>query len=230
MHLALALKPDAKRVLVVGLGGGSIIKRMWRDYPEVTIDAVEIDPVVVDVAERYFELPSHARIDVTVEDGRRFLRRTDETYDIIIMDAYYADALPFHLTTVEFFREARARLAPGGVLAYNVISAVEGPRSDLFRSMYRTVGGVWEHRWVFPIGIGTEGLPESNRNIIVLATDNRVSEEELRAQIENRVAGRVTVPGFDKFGRDLYLDSVRTNDVPLLTDQHAPTDSLIDVN
>jgi spermidine synthase len=230
LHLTLALKPDARRVLIVGLGGGSLVKRMWRDYPQMEIDVVEIDPEVVDVAETYFAMPEDERIRIEVEDGRRFLQQTEKTYDIIVMDAYYADALPAHLTTVELFREAKARLAPGGVLAYNIIGSVENDKSKLFRSMYRTADTVWDRLWVFPIGIGTDGLHGVNRNIIVMASDARLTRQELLGRIENRVGGRVTVPGFEQFGADLYEEPVKIGDVPLLTDDHAPTDSLIDVN
>ena len=230
LHLAIAAKPDAKRVLIVGLGGGSLVKRMWRDYPDVQVDVAEIDPVVIDVAERYFRMPDDPRIRIVAEDGRRFLNNSDGVYDIIVMDAYYADALPFHLTTDEFFQEAEAHLAPDGVLAYNVIGSVEGDRSRLFRSMYRTAGGVWDRLWVFPIGIGSDGSKTSNRNIIVLATDAPFTSEQLLARIADRVGGRITIDGFEGFGTDLYSEPVRVEDVPLLTDQHAPTDSLIEVN
>ncbi|MDZ4169698.1 MAG: fused MFS/spermidine synthase [Coriobacteriia bacterium] len=230
LHLALAAKPDAKRVLIVGLGGGSLVKRMWRDYPQMRIDVAEIDPIVVDVAYRYFELPRDERITVTAEDGRRFLAATDTRYDIIVMDAYYADALPSHLATEEFFREVAAHLTPDGVVAYNVIGAVDGERSKLFRSMYRTVGLVWPHRWVFPIGIGEDYATETNRNIIVLATNGLGDRDELLARIADRVGGTVTVNDYDRFGEDLYEGRIETDDVPVLTDAHAPTDSLIEVN
>lgn len=229
LHLAVAIKPDAEKILVVGLGGGSAVKRYWRDYPKTTIDVAEIDPVVVEVADRYFEMPKDQRIRVEAEDGRRFLKNSKETYDIIIMDAYYADALPTHLTTEEFFREAKAHLAPGGVLVYNVISAVEGDRSRLFRSMYKTVSGVWDNCWVFPIDVASRNDPEQRRNIIVLATDSRMTESEFRARIANRVGGMVTLDGFEDFARDMYTQRIPVGDVPLLTDQHAPTDALIDV-
>lgn len=230
LHLALAAKPDARSVLIVGLGGGSLVKRMWRDYPEMRIDVAEIDPAVVDVAYEYFDLPHDERITVVAEDGRRFLSASDARYDIIVMDAYYADALPSHLTTEEFFREADAHLKPGGVVAYNIISAVEGDNSRLFRSMYRTAGRVWRQRWVFPIGIGSDRARQANRNIIVLATNGRTTRETLLARIKNRVGGAVTVNGFEQFGADLYDAPVVTKDVPTLTDAHAPTDSLIEVN
>jgi len=230
LHLAMAAKPDARSVLIVGLGGGSLVKRMWRDYPQMTIDVAEIDPVVVDVAYDYFELPNDERINVVAEDGRRFLRASKKRYDIIVMDAYYADALPSHLTTEEFFKELDAHLTPGGVVAYNVIASVEGERSRLFRSMYRTAGRVWDRRWVFPIGLGGDGRTDENRNIIVLATNSPADSDELLARIENRVGGQVTVSGFEDFGDDLYEERVQIGDVPTLTDAHAPTDSLIEVN
>jgi spermidine synthase len=230
MHLALAASPEARNVLVLGLGGGAITKRMWRDYPEMTIDSVEIDPVVVDVAERYFGLPDDARLTTSVMDARRYVQNSDELYDIIVIDAYYADSLPFHLTTEEFFQEVKSRLAPGGVVAYNVISSVSGERSELFRSMYRTATGVYDHLWVFPIGLGDSGALGANRNIIVLATDSDFSETELRDRISGRVDGRVKIAGFEAFGDDLYTGIVPVADVPNLTDEFAPTDSLIEVN
>ncbi|MCL2503632.1 MAG: fused MFS/spermidine synthase [Coriobacteriia bacterium] len=230
LHVAVAAKPDSEKVLVVGLGGGSFIKRAWRDYPNMTIDVVEIDPKVILVASKYFDMPEDERIRIHAEDGRRFLAGTDEKYDLIVMDAYYADALPSHLVTAEFFEEAKAHLTPDGVLAYNMIGSVEGTRSELFRSMYKTADSVWENLWVFPIGIASDGNLLLNRNIIVLATDNRLSNSVLLGRIENGVSGRVTVDGFNGYGADLYDGPIDTTDVPLLTDQHAPTDSLIKVN
>ncbi|HSQ22673.1 MAG TPA: fused MFS/spermidine synthase [Coriobacteriia bacterium] len=235
MHLALALKPDPERVLVLGLGGGAITKRFWRDYPGVQVDTVEIDPVVVDVAHTYFWLPEDERLRIFTEDARRYVQRTGETYDIVIVDAYTSDSLPFHLTTEEFFGEVKSVMAPDGVLAYNVIASAEGEYSELFRSMYRTADGVWQDIWVFPIGIGADGgagdpaAAGVRRNIIVLATDTRLPESEVRARIASRIDGRVSIAGFAEMAEDLYTEPVPVADVPLLTDAHAPVDSLIKV-
>jgi len=228
--LALAVNPDAKRVLVLGLGAGAVPKRWWRDYPDMTIDAVEIDPAVVDVSRRYFDLPQDSRIRVITQDARRFVQTTDRTYDVVFIDAYYADSLPFHLTTTEFFAEVKKRMAPDGVMAYNVIGSVRGERSKLFRGMHRTVAATWRNQWVFPIGIGETPLPELNRNIIVLASDTDVSAGELTRRIESGVDGRVKLEGFSAFGKDLYTPFIPVGDVPLLTDAYAPVDSLIKVN
>jgi spermidine synthase len=228
-HLALAVRPEPESVLILGLGGGATTKRMWRDYDDIHVDTVEIDPAVVDVARTYFDLPEDERSRVFVEDARRYVQRTDETYDLIIIDAYYSDSLPYHLTTEEFLTEVDARLEPGGVVAYNVISSAEGEGSELFRSMYRTAGEVWGNVWVFPIGIGSEGAAEDRRNIIVLASDTDLPDEELLDAIASRVDGAVTIAGFEAMGDDLYTEMVPMADVPVLTDSHAPTDSLIKV-
>jgi len=82
---------ELRRVLVIGLGGGSLVTGFLDDYPDVLVDVVEVDPVVVDVARRYFGLPKSRRLRVLVDDGRAFLRRTRRRYDLIVMDAYTTD-------------------------------------------------------------------------------------------------------------------------------------------
>ncbi|MDI3281574.1 MAG: fused MFS/spermidine synthase, partial [Bacillota bacterium] len=151
-HLAFVLQPEIRRALLIGLGGGSVPKRFLRDYPQVRLDVVELDPAVEEVARRYFALPEDERLRVVVEDGRRFVDglKSEERYDLIMLDAYYADAIPFHLATREFLESARAHLAPNGVLAVNLIGALAGPRSHLFRSFYRTVREVFPSVYVFP--------------------------------------------------------------------------------
>ncbi len=230
LHLALALNPEARRVLVLGLGGGTVSKRFWRDYPEVHVDSVEIDPVVVEVAGKYFGLPQDSRLRVFNEDARRYVQRTDERYDIVIIDAYNADSMPFHLTTEEFFREVDSLLEPGGVVAYNIISAVEGRRGRLFRSLYRTAEGVWRDIHVFPVEFAAVPQVHSNRNIIMLATNQVIPAEELQRRIRERVDGRVSIKRFPAFADDLYTGEVTFEEAPILTDAHAPVDSLIAID
>ena len=84
LQLPFAYRPSTKRVLYIGLGGGSALKRTWRDFPSVQVDGVEIDPEVVDVAYEFFELPRDPRLKVAVEDGRRFLAENDGPWDVIV--------------------------------------------------------------------------------------------------------------------------------------------------
>jgi len=229
IQLAMALKPTASRALVLGLGGGIITRRLWHDYPAMKVDSVEIDPVVIDVAKRYFNLPTDARLRVFNQDARRYVQTAKDTYDLVVVDTYYADALPFHLTTQEFFAETKSKMATDGVLAYNVISALTGDDSKLFRSLYKTAGTQFRHLWVFSVNAGTKAMPESRQNIIVLATDADVTGPQLLARIASGIDGRSQVPGLSKMGADLYTRMVELGDVPLLTDAYAPTDSLISV-
>ncbi len=217
LHLPIAVIPEPRRVLAIGLGGGSLVKRMWRDYAPVHIDAVELDPEVVEVAHALFELPEDERIRVIVGDGRTYVDACTATYDIIVVDAFDDDRIPRPLTTEEFMRQCRDLLAPGGAIAYNVIGSVYGPHSKHFRSLHRTASNVWPHIWSFPVGIA-EDARDQTRNIVMLASDAELTDEELLDRIASRVDGRVTVPGFERFAEDLYRGAIRTGDVPLLLD------------
>src|SRR5690606_19965983 len=115
-----AVAPEAKRVLVVGLGGGTIPMFLRRAAPEMEIDVVEIDPAVVKVAREHLELRLDDKLRVHVADGRRFIEESEATWDVIVLDAYGAEAIPRHLATRQFLEAVRARLAPGGVVAANL--------------------------------------------------------------------------------------------------------------
>lgn len=217
LHTPVAIKPRAERALMIGLGGGSVAKRMWRDYPWMRIDAVELDPAIVDVAHRFFALPDDERLQVFSGDGRAFVETSNDTYDIAIVDAFDEDRVPRPLTTEEFMRELRDHLAADGAVAYNFIGSVKGDRSKPFRSLYRTLRNVWRTVFVFNVDTSTEA---EGTNIILLATDAEVSERELRDRLADRVGGIVTVPAFQLLAADLFTGAIRTGDVPLIVDPH----------
>ncbi len=228
-HLGLIFQPQANRVLMIGLGGGSVQKRFRRDYKDMSIDVAELDPAVVDVAKRYFAVQEDERLRITVQDGRLFLRRTQQRYDMIILDAYFADSIPFHLATTEFVQLAKSRLAPGGVIVSNIIGAQEGPRSALFRAMYRTFGTEFRGLYSFPTAYRPYLDPETLRNIILVASDERgLTGGEIIARAR-QVAPRVTYPLFLKYAADYYALPIPTSDVPVLTDDYAPVDTLLPV-
>lgn len=228
LHLSRLFAPEARRLLFVGLGGGSAPSRFLRDYPETVIDVAEIDPEVIRVAQTYFQLPQNDRLRIHTADGRRFLQQSLDTYDLIVLDAYFSESIPFHLTTKEFLEEVRARLAPDGVVAANLIGAVAGPNSRLFRSMLRTYQEVFEQVYVFPVGSLLGANDPAVRNIILVATlsDERLSRAELQARAEAlRRSGSMRMDVWSYAG-DLIEQAIPTDGVPVLTDDYAPVDSL----
>lgn len=137
---ALAARPEPARILMIGLGGGSIPRWLRLHHPEATIDVVEIDPAVGVVARRFFGFAEDPKMKVAFEDGRAFVERPGAPYDLILLDAYGSDDVPPHLATVEFFRAIDARLAPGGVVAANLTSP---PHNKVFHEMLASFRAVF---------------------------------------------------------------------------------------
>ncbi|MBE3519734.1 MAG: fused MFS/spermidine synthase [Firmicutes bacterium] len=241
-HLALIFNSHPRNMLAVGLGAGLAPKRFWRDYPGLRVQVAELDPEVVKVCYRYFDLPKDERLQVEVKDGRMFLRDTPSKYDVILLDAYFADAVPFHLTTREFYEIVRDKLNPGGVVAYNMIGALEGPRSKLFRSMLKTFKTVFPELYVFPVN-WREGEEDTLRNIIVIGVapggspassegsarigGAKLRKEDILAQARALTGNVVKFRNFVEMASSLYEKDIFLDDVPILTDDYAPVDSLL---
>jgi spermidine synthase len=230
LELGLAYDPGARRILVIGLGGASAPKRIWHDFGDVQLTVVELDPAVVETAYKWFALPHDPRIDVEVDDGRRYLRRVDDRYDVIVLDAFYADGVPFHLTTLEFVELLHDRLAPGGVIAVNVIGALTGDSSRITRAFWKTYAAVFPTVVLHPVYEGPyDRAPTETRNIILVATDRAAPTRAQLADTWARVRRQraPAAPGLAAAIRDRWERPVRSDDVPLLTDGYAPTDALL---
>jgi spermidine synthase len=224
--LGLAYVPETRDVLFVGLGGGSAPKRFWRDFPGIRLQVVELDPVVVDVARRFFHFPRDSRLQIDVDDGRRHLVKRDRRYDVIALDTFFEDGIPFHLTTREFLELVHDRLKPGGVVVTNTIGTARGEGSKLFRAIYRTYRSVFPTVVVYPVHAGErEGDPI---NLIIVATDAAEPADSVLLDRWRAVRARVrTAPDLRHAIRDRLDGAIAVNDVPLLTDDYAPTDALL---
>jgi spermidine synthase len=132
---ALAVVQRPQRMLIIGLGGGSMAKFLHRRFPQAHIDAVELDPMVVDVARRYFDLVEDERLRVHVGDGRAFIEKSAQRYDIIFLDAFGPDSIPRTLTTREFLEAVRNHLSQDGVVAANIWGPDHNP---VYAPMLRT--------------------------------------------------------------------------------------------
>ena len=120
MGAALLYPPNIRRILMVGLGGGSISTYLGRAMPQVQIDVVELDPGVIAAGRKYFGLLETDQIHFIESDGRVYLNRNKDLYDLVLLDAYRELGVPFHLLTREFYELVKARLAPGGAVASNL--------------------------------------------------------------------------------------------------------------
>jgi predicted membrane-bound spermidine synthase len=107
------------RMALIGLAAGTIAQQYTVVYGPLPIDGVEIDPEIVRVGREYFAM-NQPNLNVIVADGRTYLARSEHRYTIIGVDAYRLPYIPPHLTTVEFFRQAREHLTDDGVIAINV--------------------------------------------------------------------------------------------------------------
>ncbi len=121
----LLYRPEPERMLVLGLGGGVIPREMRHYLPTLEIDVVEIDPEIPLIAKRFFGFREDDKLRVHIADGRMFIKkqlRRDPVpkYDLIILDAFNSDYIPFHLMTKEFLEEVKGVLAEDGVVIANV--------------------------------------------------------------------------------------------------------------
>lgn len=133
----LALCAEPKRILVIGLGGGTLPRFLRHYYAEATIDAVDINPEVAIAAITQLGFREDAAMRVHIADGRKFVESVREPYDAIFLDAYGADSVPVHLTTREFMAAVRRALRPDGVVVGNVWSTSTRPPYAAIVSTYR---------------------------------------------------------------------------------------------
>lgn len=194
--LALAFCPYAVSMLILGLGGGALPMMFYHISGELHIDVVEIDPMVPELAEKYFNFFTDQRLKVYVEDASVFIRETGaaKKYDIIIMDAYIGHRQNNVLTSTKFFLEAGERLKPGGVFIANLLTR----KRSRFETIRRRIGSVFKSLWILPGEVSTntllfakkEALSESDikKNALALSSykgiPREISIEELLQRLE----------------------------------------------
>lgn len=170
MLAGLALSEETRRILVVGLGGGTLPMFLRKHYPDATIDVVDIDSDVVYVAKQFFGFREDSRMKAHVDDGRQFIEDSREPYDVIFLDAFANDSVPEHLTTQEFLRAVRRAVKPGG----GVVGNLWGPGYNrLYDSMVRTYQEVFDE--VFILNVRDAG----NKILLALPRRQPLSRDEM---------------------------------------------------
>jgi spermidine synthase len=209
MTVGVIYPPEPKRVLMIGLGGGSISSYLGRFLPDTTIDTVEIDPGVVQAAKKYFGMKETPRVRYLEGDGRVFLNRRKETWDLILVDAFFGGYVPFHLLTKEFYTLLKSRLAPGGAIAFNVHDGTK-----LYASTILTLRAVFGGLHLYPSGEG--------EIITVVTADAAPDPEALKsraAAMQDKFRFRFALP--DLAARRTERDNAALKG-ELLTDDFAP--------
>jgi spermidine synthase len=120
MTVVLAYTAQARTIAEIGLGGGRIATYLHDFLPQSTVTCIELDPGVVELAQRHFGVRQGPRLRLITRDGRVHMTRERTRYDIILVDAYQGTMVPFHLVTREFYTILKRRLQPGGAVAQNI--------------------------------------------------------------------------------------------------------------
>lgn len=204
-NVAGQFNPDLKTALMIGGGTFSYPKSFLKDFPMATIDVVEIDAKLTELAKKYFGLKDDPRMRIYHEDGRTFLNKTDKKYDVIFGDAFRSFySVPYQLTTIESVEKMYDILNENGVVLVNVISAIEGDEGKFLRAEYATFKEIFPQVYVFPINHPRDGSVVQNIMLIALKSE--------------------LVP--NEFPEQLWKKEI-DNDMPVLTDDFAPVDQYI---
>ena len=235
--LGLVFNPNAKDILFAGGGGFTGPKYFLNSVPDMNVDVVEIDPVVIEAAKTHFYVPEdNPRLKIFNYDARDFLTKTsDSKYDIIVLDAYSKNYVPFHLMTLQYYELLYKKMQPNGVVISNQIGTPDGEAtSDLYRAVYKTMRQVFPNVYILPIA---PEVADELQNIILVATKSKTlhSNQDIRAMQQNyedriersdstsdELSGRIEFANFISDIRNINLD-----DVPIITDQLAPVEMLL---
>jgi len=181
MMAGFLLHPRPRRLLMLGLGGGGMSNYLHGRVPDLEIDAVEIDPEVVRLAQEYFDVPtSDPRYRCHVDDARLFVERATQQWDMIMLDAFRGVFVPFHLKTVEFYQAVLARLSPRGVVVANLHNVTR-----MYPHDRETMAAVFPTRYSFV----SEGGNQTT--LVASAEPRRVGPYAVRAN------ARLAQPTFD---------------------------------
>jgi spermidine synthase len=223
-NLGFLFKEEINSVLFIGGGGFSGPKQFIEYYPELTIDVVEIDKKVVELAHRFFNLEKeNPRIDIFVKDGRSFLRAA-EKYDLIVLDAYSKTYVPFHLMTKEFYQELKEHLNPHGVIVSNLISSLVGDTSDLLYCEVKTIEEVIPNVYLFATKTGVKSVVQ---NILLVATENTdyLGKNELNLIASNKESYQERLKEYVL--NFVVIEENQVKKAFVLTDNFAPTEDLL---
>jgi spermidine synthase len=209
MAVGLLFVRQAPRTAMVGLGGGALIRLLLPHDPGSRMDVLELNPTVVQVAKDYFHVEPSDRLAMHVGDGREYLKTSKDRWDLMWLDAYGEDYIPFPLTTIEFVKLVADHLEPDGAVVANIWY-----RNDkLFRSMLHTYHEVFPSMYVF------KGIDSVNGIVVGMRgktppTCDKVKERAKSAAKTYGFSFDLEVPA----KQCTTIDKYKLDDVPVLDD------------
>jgi len=208
---------DIKRVAIVGLAAGTTARQMTAVYGNIPIDGYELDPKIVEVGQKYFDM-NMPNLNIIIGDGRLNLEQSQYKYDIIAVDAYRPPYIPPHMTTQEFFQIVAAHLTDNGVLTINSAS-VPGDRR-LINGLATTMATI------FP-SIYTVDIPGS-LNTMIFATKQPTIPENLAMNLLTLMNDRTVHPLLIS-AMQVTFTNLKTGFEPsiVFTDDHAPIEWIV---
>jgi MFS family permease len=207
-------EPETHHALIIGFAGGSAARAYSNYLPDgrrARITGVEVDPAVVAVAREHFNI-DEIGAEVIVMDGRMFLQTTPDRYDTILVDAYSSQVyIPPHMATTEFYRLAKSRLKPGGVVVMNINAPTD--ESRLLKALINSAAPHFRHMTVVPT--------PASWNRLVFASDEPIDMAAVAAKIPQMDDDIIAA-----LARN-YAVSYRP-DEEVFTDDRAPIEMLTD--
>lgn len=215
-HLAAHFNPDFKKTLMIGGAGYSYPKSFLATYPDATIDVVEIDSQVTELAKKYFRLKEDTRLTIYHEDGRVYLNKTTAKYDVIFGDAFSSHySIPYQLTTKEAVQKKYNILNDNGVVILNIISSIEGDKGRFLRAEYATYKSIFPQVYLFPVRTSDNGQIVQNIILVALKSNQKPAWSDAD-------------PKLNEYLQHLWAKEI-INDTPILTDDFAPVDYYINI-
>jgi spermidine synthase len=211
MTVGLAYASAADNLLEIGFGGGRTAWYLHKHMPKLDITCVELDPAVVELAQKHFGVKPEDRFKIVTADGRSYLTKSRDSWNVIMIDAYRGPFVPFHLLTEEFYKVVQSKLKPGGVVVQNV-----EPSTMMFDSAIATISKVFANVEVFDAG----------GNIVTVAYDG---PKRSQAELAARAAVLQQQHNF-VYPLEAFLPERRTvtrTRGKVLTDDFAPVESLL---
>lgn len=219
-RLVELFQPKVERTVTLGGGVYSIPKAMLAQYPNAQVEAVEIESRLEEIAKEYFALPNDKRLSLHTEDGRRYLKTSKQTYDLIFSDVYSSlYSLPSHFATEEFFGLASSKLSGDGLFMANIIGDLSRSPKSLVPTLVKTAQRSFKQVYLIAV---ISPYSMNTQNFILVGTNSDKTLDPSSPAVRSHDSKTIRdisqhLVDLDRYNFDQYTS---------LTDDYMPTDNM----